>query len=158
MRLIALAALALASLPAAPALAGDSSGFDPAAIDQCLADSPGATCATAGMQFCLDYVQKEHPDVASAERELGCLDASHQAWEARLTQIYDALLDRAAENSPETQAAVREMERAWIAFRDARCAMAARLSGDTAAEPSCLRDEVARHAALLQAYVEATRE
>lgn len=155
-------AAALILAPLAPAIAGDSSGFDPAAIDQCLADTPDAVCAEAGMQFCLEYVEKEHPDVDAVDRQLGCLDASHQAWDARLTGSYDALVAHAAAKGAEAETAVREMERNWITFRDARCAMDAQLfgggTGGATEQPRCLRDETARHAGLLARYVAETAQ
>lgn len=144
-------------MAAAPlAQAGDASGFDPAAIDQCLADTPDASCAGAGIEACHAQVAENHPDVAPVDRELGCLDASRQAWDARLGRVYDQVVGLAAAQDAETEQALRQMERDWIAFRDARCAFD-RLAfgggtGGALEQPRCLRDEIARHSALLSDY------
>ncbi|SIQ06862.1 Protein of unknown function [Paracoccus thiocyanatus] len=145
-------ALALLLLMGAPALAGDASGFDPAAIDRCLdaAQTQGARadCAGAGMPPCLDYARQKYtgddPDFPMAN----CLDASHQAWEAKLTAVYAAALAGAAQQEP-----LRRMERAWIAFRQALCDRAGQ-AGEDLARARCLRDETARQAALLLSVAE----
>lgn len=144
-----LAAAGLVALLAIPAHAGDASGFDPAAIDQCLegavTQGARADCADAGMEACLTYTRGKYtgddPDFPMAN----CLDASHQAWEAQLTTLYEAAL--AASGTPE---GLREMERSWIAFRKALCASAGvGKEGGDLAHARCLRNETARQAALL---------
>lgn len=147
---------AMAVMFAAAAQAGHSSGFDPAAIDQCLADAPDAICADAGMEACRAYVQDNHPDVAPVDRDLGCVDASRQAWDAHLGRVYDRVVGLSAAQDADTEQALRQMERDWITFRDARCAFD-RLAfgggtGGAVEQPRCLRDETARHAALLSRY------
>jgi len=147
-----LAGLALAALLAGPGLvhpglAGDASGFDPAAIDRCLAraETQGARadCAGTGMQSCLDYARRQYTGEDAGFPMANCLDASHQAWEAKLTSLYRAMLDRSDPQEP-----LRRMERSWIAFRQALCDRAGE-RGDETARALCLRDETARQAALL---------
>ncbi|KGJ06057.1 DUF1311 domain-containing protein [Paracoccus versutus] len=141
-------ALAFLLLLGTPALAGDASGFDPAAIDQCLdaAETQGARadCAGTGMDACLDYARQKYtgddPDFPMAN----CLDASHQAWEAKLTAVYQAALEAADPPEP-----LRRMERSWIAFREALCEGA----GDLA-RARCIRDETARQVALLMSLAD----
>ncbi|MEF9603918.1 DUF1311 domain-containing protein [Paracoccus sp. PXZ] len=145
-------ALALLLLMGAPVWAGDASGFDPAAIDQCLAkaETQGARadCSGAGMDACLDYARQKYtgddPDFPMAN----CLDASHQAWEAKLTAVYEAALEESDPQEP-----LRRMERSWIGFRDALCDR----SGETGGAPArdrCIRDETARQVALLMSWAE----
>ncbi|WP_199259589.1 lysozyme inhibitor LprI family protein [Paracoccus binzhouensis] len=144
-----LAGCALALLLAAPCLAGDASGFDHAAIDRCLADASTqgarADCAGTGMESCLDYARGKYggndPDFPLAN----CLDASHQAWEAKLTGVYQAALEDSDQPEP-----LRRVERSWIAFREALCDRAGETGGDLA-RARCMRDETARQAALLMA-------
>lgn len=72
-----------------PTWAGDSSGLDPALIDQCLADASTdggrLDCAGAGQESCLAYAEAKHADVGLVDRQLNCLDAEWQVWETRLT-------------------------------------------------------------------------
>jgi len=129
---------------AVPAHAGDASGFDPATIDTCLqgAETQGARadCAGTGMEACLGYAQQKYTGDDPDFPMLNCLDASHQAWEAKLTGIYTETLKRRPE------APLRAAERSWISFRDALCALS---EGDKVAKARCIRDETARQAALL---------
>ncbi|SMO57003.1 lysozyme inhibitor LprI family protein [Paracoccus laeviglucosivorans] len=137
-------------LLASPVYAGDSSGFDPAAIDQCLgaAETQGAKadCADTGMQACLDYASAKYkgddPDFPMSN----CLDASHQAWEAKLTATYQDALNRLPAEP------LRKAERDWITYRDALCA----LSDGDLAQARCVRDETARQTALLMSLSESS--
>ncbi|MCZ0962585.1 lysozyme inhibitor LprI family protein [Paracoccus benzoatiresistens] len=152
-------------LPAAlwlapPAIAGDSSGLDPALIDQCLdqarTDGARLDCAGAGQESCLAYAEAEHGDVAPVDRQLNCLDAEWQAWEAKLTETYDKLKATEEERGAERAEALVTMERDWITFRDARCAYDRITNGGgtggALAEPTCKLNETARQVILLMAY------
>ncbi|WP_374302618.1 lysozyme inhibitor LprI family protein [Paracoccus sp. (in: a-proteobacteria)] len=148
------------SMMAPPAVAGDSSGLDPAVVDQCLADAAtdGARldCAGAGQESCLAYAEAEHGEVAPVDRQLNCLDAEWQAWEAKLNEVYDDLKAVEEQRGPDRAEALVAMERSWIAFRDARCAYD-RLTngggtGGATAEPLCKLNETARQVILLMAY------
>ncbi|MFC3571000.1 lysozyme inhibitor LprI family protein [Paracoccus simplex] len=157
-----LAGCALALLLAAPCFAGDASGFDPAVIDRCLAKAPTqgarADCAGTGMEACLDYARGKYtgddPDFPMAN----CLDASHQAWEAKLTGVYEAALEAQGERAAKPPEALRQVERNWLQFREALCNQArdaaAEGKGDLA-RARCIRDETARQVALLMALGDA---
>lgn len=140
--------------------AGDASGYDPQVLEQCLADAEtdGARldCAGAGQQACLDYVAAEHPDVHPVDRQLNCLDAEWQAWEARLGETYEALKRTEQERGADRADALTAMERDWIAFRDARCAYDKITNGGgtggAVAEPTCRLNETARQVILLMSY------
>ena len=150
------------ALPAAlwlapPAWAGDSSGLDPARIDQCLADASTVgrqlDCAGVGQESCLAYAEAEHGDIDPVDRQLNCLDAEWQVWETRLTETYDELKAVEEERGAQGAEALVTMERGWIAFRDARCAYEGITKSDGAvAEVGCKLNETARQVILLMAY------
>ncbi|WP_333684302.1 lysozyme inhibitor LprI family protein [Pontibaca methylaminivorans] len=139
---------------------GDASGLDPAMIDQCLASASSegerSDCAGAGQESCLAFVAARHPDLSVIDRQLGCLDAEQQAWDTKLQSTYDALKSTEAERGNERAAALIAMERAWIAFRDSRCAYDkvtnGHGTGGILAEPTCRLRETARQTALLMSY------
>ena len=56
----------------------------------------------------------------------GCLDRELQYWDAKLNENYASALRRARDADGDTDGApsataLREMQRAWIPFRDATC-------------------------------------
>lgn len=161
-RSIMIAAFAISPV-ALPVHAGDASGLDPAAIDHCLASEEGGDCADAGMQACREYAKTKYTGDDPDFVEKNCLDASHQAWEAKLSDIYQALLDAEAGAGIKPQEMLRQTEHAWIGFRDSLCnyameaAKAREASGDLA-RLKCQRDEAARHWTLLNARLEEIRE
>jgi uncharacterized protein YecT (DUF1311 family) len=91
----------------------------------------------------------------------GCLDREISFWDKLLNSNYKSALARAAEadeanagtNAPSQQQALREMQRAWIPFRDASCEYARSQWGNgTGGGPAalaCLLDQTARQAILL---------
>lgn len=148
---IALAVLALGLGGAA--VAGDASGFDPQTIDQCIADE--GDCADVGMQACRDYAKEKYTGDDADFVEKNCLDASHQAWESKLTETYEALLELEAEVGIKPTETLRQTELSWIKFRDDLChyeetTAKARDENAEIAELTCQRDEAARHWQLLQ--------
>ncbi|SIS79505.1 lysozyme inhibitor LprI family protein [Paracoccus saliphilus] len=161
-RSITIAAFAI-NLNALPVFAGDASGLDPAAIDQCIEAGEGGDCADAGMQACREYAETKYTGDDPDFVEKNCLDASHQAWEAKLSDIYQALLDKEGDAGIKPQEMLRQTEHAWIGFRDSLCnyameAAKAREAGGDLARLKCQRDEAARHWALLNTRLEGMRE
>lgn len=146
----------LAVLAAGPVLAGDASGFDPAAIDQCLAAAPTqgarADCAGIGMDACLSYAKEKYTGDDADFPMANCLDASHQAWEAKLGSTYETVMKAEAAKGIKPEEMLRQAERSWLQFREDLCNQArdaaAEGKGDLAAA-RCIRDETARQAALL---------
>ena len=134
--------------------AGEASGFDPASIDQCLEGS--SDCASAGMTECLEYTTQHYKGDEPDFPQKNCLDAAHQAWEAKLTDVYEALLAAEAKHGIKPSEMLRQAEHGWIKFRDNLCtyetesALARNESGEIA-KLTCLRDEAARHWLLLNA-------
>lgn len=103
---------------------GDKSQCIGLAANQCMSRPDGQT--TIGMGFCLD-AELSHWD--------GILNSGYQQLRAAM-QASDAEL-------PETLAIqtdqLRDMQRAWMSFRDARCSFeAAQWQGGTGASPAYL--------------------
>ena len=69
------------------------------AANLCMIDNPGGF-STAGMG--------------------GCLDQERAWWDARLNDVYARLLNQHT-GQPAVQDNLRDMQRAWITYRDARC-------------------------------------
>ncbi|PZO64402.1 MAG: hypothetical protein DI498_11165 [Paracoccus denitrificans] len=158
----ALRLLAVCAAMAAPVAvwAGDPSGFDTAGFDQCFAaatsDNGRADCIQDAGEKCEAFVADRFPEVSQVDRTLNCLDAERQHLDARLGETYDKLKADEQERGAERADALVTMERAWIAFRDARCAYDKITNGHGTGgivfEPMCLRDETGRQLILLTNY------
>lgn len=156
-RAVLVALAAALGLSAAPARAGDPSGVDPAQLENCLAATADSAariaCAGRPAASCEAFWAGRDPTRDRVTVRLGCLDAEQQLWEARLTEAYEAVLDKVAAARPAEVERIREAERAWIAFRDARCRAEVTLyghgTGGALAEPECRLTETARQVALL---------
>lgn len=123
--------------------AGAREGCIGRAAEGCMATPDGST--TVGMGFCLD-----------AERGF---------WDGRLNAAYGGLmaLEKATEAelgalgsaAPSPAAALREMQRAWIGYRDAACAYeASQWGGGSGAGPAavaCAMELTGRQALALEA-------
>lgn len=93
----------------------------------------------------------------------GCLDAELQLWDGMLNQHYKAAMAQATQadidnaqveyNLPSQATALRDMQRAWIPFRDASCDYErSKWGGGTGGGPAtlaCLLDLTARQALAL---------
>jgi uncharacterized protein YecT (DUF1311 family) len=105
---------------------------------------------------CIGYVTElcsfESDDGQSQLGLIDCAGREANVWEDRLNTTYAALMAKAA--SSELREGYRKMQRAWIAYRDARCA------AEGAVEPvnsdrqsniivSCSLDATARQALIL---------
>lgn len=134
----------LAALIAVPATAAEFR-FDPAPTERCLAtlsdDAQGYDCIGRAATACM-----EQP---GGETTIGmgfCLDAELGLWDDKLNGAYQALrADLTAQDADRTNAAIslsdsaRDMQRAWIGFRDARCSFeAAQWQGGTGSSPAFL--------------------
>lgn len=115
--------LPIALLWAAPTLA--QTPFDPAPTADCVAGGGGAGCVGLAAQACMPA---DPADLAGAE---SCLRAEAAWWQAAHDDAYAAALawmqgrDSATWEIPPPSAAegLRDMERAWLAWRDARCGL-----------------------------------
>ncbi len=139
-------AAACALVLAGPAQAQDLI-FSPAGTEACIAEAPGAeaSCIGASAQACM----LDTPGGSSTVVTGGCLERERLYWDARLNAAYRARMAeaRAADadaraqgyRAPPQEDALREMQRAWIAFRDARCTWAASLwGGGTGGGPAAI--------------------
>ncbi len=142
--------------------------FSMEATEACLADGahPGtpAQCIGESARLCMERSDYGQTTVGIT----ACLGHELEAWDRRLNAAYRALMaqERAADAeladlgsaAPRAAVALREMQRAWIAWRDARCAyVAARWGGGTGAGPAaqeCFMEETGRQALFLKRMLE----
>jgi uncharacterized protein YecT (DUF1311 family) len=124
--LLLLAGLALA----APVMAQPDLPFSPAETEACLLRAEGpsrAVCVGLSAAACIDT-----PDGYTTVGMSICLGKEFDYWDGRLNAAYQALLaedgrvdaemaDLGSAAEPMVPA-LREMQHAWIAFRDASCA------------------------------------
>ncbi|MDU8945856.1 lysozyme inhibitor LprI family protein [Rhodophyticola sp. MJ-SS7] len=139
------------------------------AQDLTFSQEPTLACLDAGgSEECIGRAADVCIDTPDGYTTVGmgfCFDAERQVWDARLNAAYQALLVReaAAEEEmrrigatvPPTVAPLREMQRAWIPFRDAACHYErAQWGGGTGQGPAtaaCLMQETGRQALRLEA-------
>ncbi|WP_189341792.1 lysozyme inhibitor LprI family protein [Mesorhizobium sp. M2A.F.Ca.ET.042.01.1.1] len=104
---------------------------------------------------CINYVTElcsfESDDGRSQLGLIDCANREVSVWEDRLNTTYAALMAKAA---PKARDGYRKMQRAWIAYRDARCS--AEASAETVNTDrqnnimvSCALDATARQALIL---------
>ncbi len=119
--------VALALGCAAPAAAQDLV-FDTGGTLSCIETAPGdgRTCIGRSAEACM----KATPGGYSTVGMGGCLDRELSFWDDRLNEVYRALrADERAEDEERSgefgyvsrAEALRDMQRAWIAWRDATC-------------------------------------
>ena len=145
---------------AAPVAAQEVS-FSMAATEECLA-SEGRfdDCVGASAQDCMASAPGGETTVGMGY----CLEQEWQEWDAQLNMHYgevraearatDAEMQEIGATTPSQEAALRDMQRAWIGFRDGLCDYERSLwGGGTGGGPatlSCLMRETARQALYLQ--------
>lgn len=134
----------LALIAPAPALAQDLR-FDPSGSEQCLQSTGHAgnpsDCIGIAANICM-----EQPGGGSTYGMSFCLDSELQFWDGLLNAHYQQLraamqdADRGLPDHLAVQASsLRDMQRAWIAYRDARCTHEAALwQGGTGSGPAFL--------------------
>ncbi|SEM83510.1 Uncharacterized conserved protein YecT, DUF1311 family [Loktanella fryxellensis] len=137
--------IAFAVIGAAPALAQDLL-FDDAATRACVAQAEGSArmdCVGRSAEACMT-------DNVGGDSTIGmggCLSLEWEMWDAGLNAAYADLLtlytanDAQAAvdspNAPKQVPALRDMQRAWIGYRDARCAFeVAKWGGGTGQGPA----------------------
>ena len=114
-------------------------------------------CIGLAAAACID----ETPGGYSTAGMAGCYDRELAWWDDWLNQVYSERRDqaRAADRdkpdyAPSQEQALKAMQRAWIAFRDAKCDHArSQWGGGTGGGPAtyaCLMDETARQAIYLR--------
>lgn len=162
--LIAVPALAVfAAMPPGPAMGQEAPPFDPAPVLECLAgEAAPDSCAGLAAAACM-----EGPGGSSTVGMGFCLGAERDFWDGRLNDAYGRVTEGArtadadaagqSYTVPEQQPALRDMQRAWIAYRDATCTYeATRWGGGTGAGPAaaqCALALTARQANRLDGYL-----
>ena len=138
--------------------------YDPRVLDGCLDGYAGAVdksiCIGMGAAHCIQT------EAGSSTVGLGyCFSEEFEQWDARLNRVYQALLvDQVQrdndirdfnENLAVAEERLRQMQRAWITYRDAACDWEyAQWGGGTGAGPAsaqCMMELTARQTLFLEA-------
>jgi uncharacterized protein YecT (DUF1311 family) len=145
---------------AVPAVAQDLS-FSSQATDDCFAAGGTAeTCIGASAQACMVENDGGYSTVAMGF----CFDKERAYWDEALNAAYRELMRQVeatdaenaeyAPNAPRQADALREMQRAWITYRDRRCDYERSLwgggTGGGPAQLACLMSETAHQALYLE--------
>ncbi|MGX0902136.1 uncharacterized protein YecT (DUF1311 family) [Roseovarius sp. MBR-79] len=148
-----IAALMLVPLP----VGAQDLVFDIAPVEACIRAGGGEGCAGQAASACMEATPGGQTTVGMG----GCLDRERAYWDGWLNAVYQQLyVNLAAQDAqvasaaPRQAEALRDMQRAWIGFRDAKCGYeAAQWGGGTGAGPasvSCHLHETARQMLYLQ--------
>jgi uncharacterized protein YecT (DUF1311 family) len=126
-------AAVIAALLAGPATA-QAIPFAPEATEGCLVAATAAAAGLDGQKACVGQSADACIDTPDGYTTVGmgfCFGAERDWWDARLNAAYGALMDmeKAAEAelkelgsaAPSPAVALRDMQRVWIAWRDAAC-------------------------------------
>ena len=141
-----------------PAFAQDLA-FSPEATETCLADGGGAECIGLSAGLCTDS-----PDGYTTVGMGFCYGEEWRWWDARLNDVYgrlmaveaadDAEMKEIGASAPEKAPALRDLQRAWIPYRDALCDYErVQWGGGTGQGPAtaaCLMQETGRQVLLLE--------
>ncbi len=154
-------------LMAQPVLAQDFS-YDPAVLTACLSaqkDQPDS-CIGKASGLCM-----EGEGGSSTVGMVSCLGAEADQWDEHLNAAYETVLAESERTDAEMKQlgsaadpevpALHEMQRSWIAFRDAACSYeASRWGGGSGAGPAatgCVMQLTARQALRLMGYADTQR-
>ena len=160
------AAVILALALAGPAMAQDGKpSFDADLVDACLARNPDApqTCAGKASEVCIK-TEGGYSTVGMGY----CLAQELDHWDGLLNDAYgkllaqskaaDAEMDDLGSAAPKQAPLLQQMQRDWIAFRDAACSYeGSRWGGGTGAGPAgtqCMMIQTARQYLWLDAYLD----
>lgn len=121
-----------------------------AAVEKCLAEKEKAnttaeTCVGVYANACL-----EKSDDPSTYGMMACSSKETDVWEERLNRDYQKLMK---EMKAEDKERLRDMQRAWIAFRDKKCGFHQREQEGTSVMPQnayCYMEETGRQSLFLQ--------
>ncbi|MGH1368806.1 MAG: lysozyme inhibitor LprI family protein [Maritimibacter sp.] len=162
--MIRAARLALLALGLAPSASAQGLLFDFTLTTRCVeAASSWETqmaCIGTSAGACMDANQGGYSTYGQAE----CFGAEHEAWDAWLNRLYPQLTEVSQASdadrlpgAPSQVEALREMQRAWITYRDRSCAFeAAVFGGGTGAGPAyagCLMVETGEQVLRLNGFV-----
>nr|WP_255434643.1 MULTISPECIES: lysozyme inhibitor LprI family protein [unclassified Paracoccus (in: a-proteobacteria)] len=113
-----------------------------------------STCIGTQQAACVARLKQVYKDVGPVDGRGPCLGAERDYWDGQLNDGYTRLM---AAEVGEGADALRQAERAWIAFRDSLCAYEARSwasqpEGDMAG-PACLTRETALQSLRIDGYL-----
>jgi len=140
------AGLAILGFALASSTAAQDLSYSNRATEECLSGSASGAemsdCIGASATACME----DTPGGFSTVGMGGCIDRELSYWDARLNDVYGEVRAEAREldrdkfkGAPSQADALRDMQRAWIAFRDATCAYeASQWGGGTGAGPAFL--------------------
>lgn len=144
----------MAALLTASAFAG-TPGYPPeravkAAVEKCIAEKEKAnttaeTCVGVHANACL-----EKSDDSSTYGMMACSTKETDVWEERLNRDYQKLMK---EMKTEDKERLRDMQRAWIAFREKKCGFHQREQEGTSVMPLnayCYMEETGRQSLFLR--------
>ena len=131
--------------------------FDITPVEACIRAGGAETCAGKAAALCMERTVGGQSTLGMS----GCTDRELGHWDGWLNIVYQQLYATLAARdanapsyAPKEAEALREMQRAWIAFRDAKCGYeASQWGGGTGAGPasvSCHLQETARQMLYLQ--------
>jgi uncharacterized protein YecT (DUF1311 family) len=116
---------AILASPVTP-LAAQGLTFSTETTASCLANASDMAGQMACIGASANACMEDTPGGSSTVAMSGCLDRELQYWDAKLNENYASALRRARDADGDTDGApsataLREMQRAWIPFRDATC-------------------------------------
>lgn len=137
-------------------------GFDIAATADCVAAQQAEACIGRAAEQCME----DNAEGYSTALVAMCMDRELTWWDDRLNRVYGEVRRQLAEQeddrpefAPDQVAALTEMQRAWIPFRDAKCLFErSEWGGGTGGGPahvSCLLHETARQVLYLESRMDA---
>ena len=124
-------ALPFALLMAGTSVMAQEVQFSSGATADCVGEAANQdakrSCVGTSAQHCMGAT----PDGSTTVGMMGCLDGERSYWDQRLNRAYKSLRAKAEEldaemeelgsAAPKTAPALRDMQRAWISYRDATC-------------------------------------
>ncbi|WP_233417267.1 lysozyme inhibitor LprI family protein [Halovulum marinum] len=157
-----LAILALSAAPIVTAAPAAASDIDIRAIDQCANAANSMVELEACIHWPVDACQKAASN-RGADSGSGCIGRIARYWDERLNLQYETLegleevrtLENPRAATSGQEAALLEMQRAWLDFRDAACGYHQMdySRGAEAAHAHCMAVLTARQAFYLEEYV-----
>jgi uncharacterized protein YecT (DUF1311 family) len=156
--LLALAILVLALSPALAQKDFEPTDAERKIIAACLADNAGES-ELVQMSSCIGLVAGPCPDAPGANTFtiVACHMREEKIWDAYLNDWYGEAQDK-LKDEPGAASALKEAERAWIVFRDAKCEYwEKRYEGGTFASVmagDCMRIETGRRALEMRAVLD----
>lgn len=120
--------LSVALLALAAPASAEGLKFSAQAVQTCLDDGGWQNCVGVAASACMEASQGGYSTPVMA----GCMDAEREYWDGQLNVAYGDLRARAQlfdadppidglPPRPSDTDALRDMQRAWIAYRDATC-------------------------------------